>query len=131
MASFIAEELISRGHTLIDNTTLAQISKSLKMELARITEHLVSFNESQSSLLHNITSEIKEHSTRISMIGVFEKNEILSIREKLGDSIQKLESLSSGKSRILTFLASLDQLLTKLDSAHISTSKTDPPVDHL
>ena len=60
LAIFIAEEMISRGHALIDNTTLAQFSESLKMELARITEHLVSFKESQSSLLHSITIEIKE-----------------------------------------------------------------------
>ena len=46
MASFLVDELTSRGHTLVDHSIFAQLSKSFKIELARVLKRLVSFEQS-------------------------------------------------------------------------------------
>ena len=108
MVNLLADEQISRGHALIDHSILTQLFESFKLELARISEKIDSFEHCQSSMLHHLISEMKGISTRLFMIETFEREEFNSIKERLEDNIQKLESLSSGDSKTSALLVLLE-----------------------
>ena len=98
MAGFLTDELISRGHTLVDHSIFARLFESFKIELARVFERLISFKHNQSSLLQDLLREMKDITIRLSMIEASKKQDINSIKERLEDSTHRLETLSSGDS---------------------------------
>ena len=58
-------------------------------------------------------------STRLFKIETINKEELISIKERLEESIRKIEAYSSGDSKISELLASLDQLISKYDSIRV------------
>ena len=56
-------------------------------------------------------------STRLSKIEGTNKEELLLIKKRLEESIMKLEAYSSDDPKIPELIASLDQLISKYDSA--------------
>ena len=77
-------------------------------------------------LLH-IINELHDLSTTLSKIEDLNGQDLISIKERLEASITKIETHSSEGSKISELLASLEQLLAKVDLAHRSTPPNDAP----
>ena len=64
MVDYLADELTTRGHSLIDQSSITQI----RAELDRLSYKLISVKDTQSSLIQHL----KDISTRLFLIGAFD-----------------------------------------------------------
>ena len=117
IASLVAEEL--KGQILQEQSITTQLFESIKDGFARLSDKLHSFDHNQSSMQLHLIQEMSYLSTRLFKIEAKNKEELLSIKKRLEESIKKLEVHFSGDPKILELIASLNQLIFKYDSARV------------
>ena len=91
--------------------------ESIKDEFTRLSKKVQTLKDNLTSMQLHLIQEMSHLSTRLSMIEATNKEELLSVKERLEESIKKLEAYSSGNPKIPELKASLDQLISKYYSA--------------
>ena len=76
-------------------------------------------------MLLYIINELHDLSTTFSTIEDLNGQDLISLKKRIEASIIKTKTHSSEKSKITELLASLEQLIAKVDSAHRSTPPSD------
>ena len=113
----LADELTARGQVLMEQSNFVQLSESIKTEFARVTKKIASIEQNHSSKIQSILDELKNISTRLSMVEALESHELTSIKERLEQNVQKIETLTSEDGPLSVIQTSVDKLIARIDQS--------------